>query len=94
MPLDLTGENQFAFSTNSASPMVVAWGSSETFGQHAGSDRVRNLSVPPLQPKADNGDSVPGVGDTVCVEGFVMVSFLFLHLHVVVSALVDALIIN
>ena len=49
--------------------MVVAWGSSETFGQHAGSDRVRNLSVPPLQPqpKVDIAE-----GDEICVEGYLM----------------------
>ena len=47
--------------------MVVSWGSSNVFGQHAATDRVKNLSVPPLQPV-----EVFNVGDEICVEGYLM----------------------
>lgn len=47
--------------------MVVAWGSSSSFVQHAITDRIKNLSVPPLQPVTDLV-----VGDEICVEGYLM----------------------
>ena len=47
--------------------MVVAWGSSNTFGQHAATDRVKGLTVPALQPSTVLED-----GQEICVEGYLM----------------------
>lgn len=64
IPLDL--ESGFAFSSTKESPFIVAWGTDNTFGYHA-NNREPNLFVPALQPSGDFG-----VGDTICVEGYLM----------------------
>ena len=73
IPIQLDGEGDkdkgFYWSTTEENQLIVAWGDDNTFGWHGGSNRAKDLPVPPLQPLPVS----LAAGDAICVEGFVMV---------------------